>query len=320
MADDKEKSNKSGSSFEPDKSSGTSARGNRIDVTKPRANAFRERRQEIVDEVPEPTEKDREREALERLKNKASGGRSQESPVSAGGKAKAKPQRLKGEFSKNMKVIIAIILVIIIIIIMAVFVIFIGRNTSTVMELYDIRISMKIENKSTLSMITETGEVVLRKLNPGDTLPLRSYACNAESYRGDALSSGTPTPPQVYVRYKIILILDYKERTDVVAPIFAEDWKDLWYRYNAEDEKEMAGGGTPYDDGYYYYRQTLPFNGRIQLFNEIQLVGKNLTVDDGGKYGQIQVIVEAIEVRADGELGRERWPSAPRHWVVEMTK
>lgn len=317
MADDKDKFNTSGSRFEPN--SGTSARDNRIDVTKPRANAFRERRQEIVDEVPEPTAKDREREALERLRNRASGGDYRPSTGSASGTTKAKPQRLKGEFGKNMKVVIAILLVLIIIAILAVFVIFIGRNSAGVSELYDIRVSMKIENKSTLSMVTETGDVVLRELYPGDKLPLRSFARNSNDYRGDVLSGGTVTPTSVFIRYKIVLILGYEERIDVVAPIFSEGWEDAWYRYNAKDEEEIVNGAQ-YDDGFYYYRGVLPFNGRVELFNELQLVGESLDCDDGGKYGQIQVIVESIEAKADMVETGERWPSAPRHWVIEITK
>lgn len=314
MADDKDNLNRTGSSFEPDRSSSTSARDNRIDVTKPRANAFRERRQEIVDDVPEPTEKDREREALERLRNRASGDYSR-TPSSSSGGAKAKPQRLKGEFGKNMKVAIAIILVIIIIIILAVFVIFIGRNTVAVSELYDIRVSMKIENKSTLSMITETGDVVLRELYPGDKLPLRAYARNSNDYRGDVLSNNSLTPTAVYIRFRVILILGYQERTDVVMPNTA----DTWYRYNADDESQIVDG-SQYDDGYYYYRDVLPFNGKVELFTELELVGKSLTVDDGGKYGQIQVIVESVEAVADNITTGKVWPSAPKHWVLEVTK
>ncbi len=318
MADDKDKLNTSGSRFEPN--SDASARDKRIDVTKPRANAFRERRQEIIDEVPEPSEKDREREALERLRNRASGGDYKPSaPTHSSGGAKAKPQRLKGEFGKNMKVILAIVLVIIILIILAIFIIFIGRNTANVGEIYDIRLSMKIENKSALSMITETGDVVLRELYPGDVLPLRSSAHNSNEYRGDVLANNANIPPSVYIRYKIVLILDYKERTDAVAPIFSEEWSDAWYRYNAEDEEKFTNG-MQYDDGYYYYRGVVAFNGNVELFTELELVGESFDCDDGGKYGQIQVIVEAIEVRSDGEIGRERWPSAPRHWVMEMTK
>lgn len=286
----------------------------RIDVTKPRTGVYKDRRPAIVDDVPEPTEKDREREALERLRNRATGRPSTPRVDSGGSVAKVKKPSSSGEFKKNMKVAIAILLVLIVIAILIVFVIFIGRNGVVENEFSDIRVSIKMENKSSLTMVTETGEEVLRELNPGDTIQLRAYARNSNDYRGDVMSNNSATPTSVYVRFKVVLILGYEERYDLLKPNVGS----VWYRYNAEDEADIMGGGVTEDDGYYYYNGSLGFNGRVELFTEIELIGKNFTCDDGGKYGQIQVIVEAVEAVQENLIDGRVWSTAPRHWVLSV--
>lgn len=286
----------------------------RIDVTKPRTGVYKDRRPAIVDDVPEPTEKDREREALERLRNRATGRVATPRVDSGGSVAKVKKPRSSGEFKKNIKVAIAILLVLIVIAILIVFVIFIGRNGVVEDGFSDIRVSLKMENKSSLTMVTETGEEVLRELNPGDTIQLRAYARNSNDYRGDVASNNSATPTSVYVRFKVVLILGYEERYDLLKPNVGS----VWYRYNAEDEADIMGGGVTEDDGYYYYNGSLGFNGRVELFTEIELIGKNFTCDDGGKYGQIQVIVEAVEAVQENLIDGRVWSTAPRHWVLNV--
>lgn len=300
--------NENGSSF-------STSNDKRIDVTKPRTGTYKDRRPAIVDDAPEPTERDLEREALERLRNRATGrAYTPKSTGGAGTVAKAKKPSSRGEFKKNMKVAIALLLVLVVIAILIVFVIFIGRNGAVDEGFSDIRVSLKIENKSSLSMVTETGEEVLRELNPGDIIQLRAYARNSDDYRGDVLSNNSSTPTSVYVRFKVVLILGYEERYDLLSPNVGS----MWYRYNAEDEADIMGGGVTEDDGYYYYNGVLGFNGRVELFTEIELVGKNFTCDDGGKYGQIQVIVEAVEAVQENLIDGRVWSTAPRHWVLNV--
>lgn len=285
----------------------------RIDVTKPRVSTYRERRPQIVDDVPEPTERDREQEALERLRNRATGKPVDYRP-SGGGGATAKKRAPSGDFKKNIKFIVAVLLVLIVIAILIVFVVFIGRNSVVDEGFSDIRISLRIENKSSLTMISETGEEVLREVNPGDIIPIRAYARNSDDYAGDIANSNSPTPTSVYVRFKVVLILGYEERRDLLKP----NAGTMWYRYNAEDEEGITGGGVTEDDGYYYYNGVLGFNGKLELFSEIELVGKNFTCDDGGKYGQIQVTVEAVEAVQENLIDGRVWPTAPRHWVLSV--
>lgn len=315
MEDDKNRYNQSGSNGTPNNQSSTPKPpnyNNPIDVTKPRPTYDRNNRPDIVDEVEYvPTDAEREREALERLRNRATGG----SPVTTTVSAKAKPKRDRGEASKKIKGIIAILLVLIVIALLAVFVIFLGRNSSGQEEAYDIRVSMKIENKSALTLVTETGQEVLREINPGDKIPLRAYARNSNDYRGDSLNNIGSTPPNTYVRFKLVLVLGYEERYDILSPNVGE----MWYRYNLEDEETITNGAQ-FDDGYYYYRGSLAFQQRVELFTELEFVGDNISCDDGGKYGQIQVIVESVEAVQENVATGKVWPTAPKYWVMDITR
>ena len=279
---------------------------NPIDVTKPKTNYDRKKRGDVVDEVEYvPTDEEREKAALERLRNRAAGAPA--GPTS-------KPAKVKGENSKKIKSIIAILLVLVVIALLIVFILFLNKNKGVQEEFYDIRVSMKIENKSALSIVTETGQEVLKEIHPGDKLPLKAYARNSEDYRGDALGNLDTTPPTTYVRFKLVLILGYEERNDILSPNIGE----MWYRYNHEDEATITNG-VQFDDGYYYYKGTLAFQQRVELFSELEFVGENITCDDGGKYGQIQVIVESVEATPDNIIKGVVWPTAPKYWVIDVT-
>ena len=166
---------------------------------------------------------------------------------------------------------------------------------------YDIRISMQIENKSVLSVLTSDGREQLREINPGDTVPLRASIRNANEFYGDEdVSEGTPPP--IFVRYKLVLILDYEERFDVLKPAMNET---MWYSYPTED---------PRSDHYYYYAGTVYFQQTQELFSSITFDGESLFCEDGGKYGQIQVMVESIEANINSIMSEGIWPTAPNEW------
>lgn len=212
-----------------------------------------------------------------------------------------------------IKTIVAIILVVLLIILAVVFVIIIGRGSTVEEEVVDMRLSVQIENKSTLSIITETGEEKLREIHPGDRVPLRASVRNSMDIRGDAALEGTE-PPAIYVRFKLVLVLGYEERYDIMKPTM----HDAWYKYDAETEEKFGANGMSFDDHYYYLKTSLPFTDARELFSAILFDGNVLTCDDGGKYGQIQVHVECIEANINNIISRTFWPTAPQGWISYM--
>lgn len=236
----------------------------------------------------------KEQQSLDRLKKKV-------------GNLNAKENRASG-----IKSIIAIILVILLIILAIVFIIVIGRGTTTVVEDYDMRLSMQIENKSSLSIITEAGLEQLREINPGDKVPLRASVRNSADISGEATDVGT-APPAIFVRFKIVLILDYVERYDIIIPTFNDE---MWHKYNSEEENVY--GGIVEDDHFYYYKGSLAFMEPAVLFSQIEFDGNVITCEDGGKYGQIQVYVECIPALITNITSRSFWPTAPQGWIEYM--
>ena len=172
------------------------------------------------------------------------------------------------------------------------------------------KLSMQIENKSSLSIITEAGVQQLREINPGDKVPLRATVSNSDDM---SIPDGSEDPPQIYVRFRLVLILDYQERYDIMIPTMS----DKWYRYDAEIENKFHNG-VKEDDHYYYYKGTLDYLEREELFSEIEFSGDAITCDDGGKYGQIQVHVESIEANISTIIDRSLWKTAPQGWIAEM--
>lgn len=263
-----------------------------IDVTKPRASNYTSPITNISDFTL------KEQEALEKIKTQM-------------GK---KAEKRDSNKLSNFKTVIAVVLVVILVAIAIAFVVIIGKNTDSEEENYDTRISMKIENKSALTIITDTGKEELREINPGDKIPLSAYIRNSNEYTGDGHGGGA-TPPNIYVRFKIVLILGFEERYDIIVPTMTE----LWYKYNAEDESNIIDGATE-DDHYYYYLGSLSFLQKAELFSSIEFNGETITCDDGGKYGQIQVQVEAIEANINNITSEGVWPTAPKKWVMEMAR
>lgn len=211
--------------------------------------------------------------------------------------------------ASHAKTIIAIVLVVVLIILAVLFFIIIGRTSNAPEEQYDMRLSMEIKNKSSLSVITQAGQE-LREINPGDNINLHAVIRNSNDIDGDLSEEGV-TPRPIFVRFQIKLILNYEERFDIIIP----EVSDRWYRYDAETEENYVGGAT-HDDHYFYYLGFLTFKEPEDLFTSITFNGDVLTCDDGGKYGQIQIFVDSIE--ADINNARNLWPTAPQGWFSKV--
>ena len=264
-----------------------------INVTKPRSNPAANL---DASRVSDYTLK--EQAALERLAKKIGGGGTIER---------------KEDKSGNIKTIIAIILVVVLIAIAIAFIFVLNKTGEESEEAdYDMRLSMQIENKSSLSIITESGREQLREINPGDIIPLRASVRNSTDVLGDRTEDNAEPPP-IYVRFKLVLILDYEERYDIMIPTMT----NRWYKYNKSVEDNLMGG-VPEDDNYYYYLGTLSYMQPEVLFSSIEFSGDSITCDDGGKYGQIQVHVESIEADIDNIVNRTMWPTAPQEWIIKM--
>lgn len=232
----------------------------------------------------------REQQSLEKLKKTVGG-----------------PSGHQGRSGK-IKTIVAIILVVVLLLLLVVFGIVLSRTGKSEEETYDIRVSLEIENKSLLTIITDTGKEALRPINPGDRLDISAYARNSNDYRGD-VSTGAGTPPNIYVRFRLRLILNYQDRYDVLVPKLTANW----YKFDAE----VDGDGSNYDDHYYYFCGSVPYQRRIELFSQLTVDGDSITCEDAdaGRYGQIQVLVESIEADVNS-LSNGIWPTAPKSWIM----
>lgn len=237
-----------------------------------------------------------EREKLERI--------SKSLPASA-----TKPKK---DRSNMIKTIIAITLIAIIIILAIVFVVVIGDRAKFEEEDYDVRVSMQFENKSSLTIISETGKEQLRRVDPGDVLKVGAQVRNADNIEGD-INIGQ-SPENVYVRFKLTFMLGLEDRYDVLIPNVDSRY---WYRYNEEDEKKLLDGVSA-DDHYYYFKGVLAYQQSVKLFTEMLVDGNALTCDDGGKYGQIQVDVEVIKADYLRVKAGAIWSSAPRTWILTL--
>lgn len=169
------------------------------------------------------------------------------------------------------------------------------------------RLSMIVNNKDMTYVVLETGEVVLRPINPGDTLEISSTVRNSNDIGGDTINVAVP-PPAIFVRFRVYLILDYEYRYDVLKLDYNED---LWY-------KHVEGVDRNEDDHYYYYKGSLVSQESVDLFKSLTFYGPSLTVEDGGKYGQIQIEVESIEANFEYIRNDSAWNSRPDGWFDYM--
>ena len=267
-----------------------------IDVTKPK-KTHTPPPQSNIDASRVSAHTLREQQALEKLKRQA-------------GTLDQRESRMK-----SVKTAVAIILIIILLVIAIIFMILIGRQTATPETDYDIRLSVKIDGKGSLSYITDTGTEKLNAVFPGDTLDISAFVRNSNMPGGDGYNSDDYTPPSIFVRFKIVFILDYEERYDILLPDYN---KQLWYRYDPIAESKITNGVTV-DDRFYYYKGALSFLEKTELFKSLGVNGEVLDCSDGGKYGQIQVIVESIEANTNNLVEQGLWPTAPKRWVLDIT-
>jgi hypothetical protein len=264
-----------------------------IDVTKPRFGGS-----SAIDASKVSSHTLREQQALEKLAKKVG--------VSGGNRNSKAPM---------VKTVVAVILVLVLIALAIIFVMIIGGNNKTQEETFDARVSMQIENKSSLIVLTDSGKEKFREINPGDIVPLSAYVRNANNYSGDVLNTNNGvTPPSIYVRFRIRFILDYKQADEKIAPVM----NGKWYKYNKDDENKFGDSGIKEDDGYFYYKGALTFMQRAELFSAIEFVGDNIYWEDGGKYGQIQVEVESVPATLSSIIDSNVWATAPRQWVNDI--
>jgi len=291
LADENENKNLSNSGSS--QSNSPQPQNKSIDVTKPQKQSS-EPKMSNIDASRVSAHTLKEQQSLERLKKKIGTLEHKESKTS------------------KIKTIIAIILVVILIIILVVFLLLLrGNPAEEPKDESAIRVSMEIENKSVLSVISDEGIEELRPIWPGDKLPISAYARNANNYEGDVNTSEI-TGANQYVRFKIRLILDYEDRYEIIVPTMSSNW----YTYNEEHESNIANG-VKEDDHFYYYCGSVAYQRRIELFSELKFDGNKIFIEDAGKYGQIQVLVESIDANTDNLLNGI-WPTAPKRWVLDM--
>ena len=214
--------------------------------------------------------------------------------------------------ASKIKTIVAIILVIILLAIIAIFILLMfSKPEDDGVDDTAIKVSMNIENKSALSVISEEGFETLRPIFPGDVLPIRAYARNSDNYSGDIIDSEVVSS-SVYVRFKIRFILNYEDRYDIIVPTITKNWT----KFNLEQELSI-NNGVKEDDHYYYYCGALANQQRVELFSELEFDGNKIFIEDAGKYGQIQVIVDSIKADTNSLINNV-WPSAPKRWILDM--
>lgn len=269
-----------------------------IDVTKPRSKSSDSL---SINTANLSSHTLHEQQALEKLKR------------SIGGVSSSKSRAASASRNSMLKTIVAIGLVVVLVALAVIFIVIVGGRNESQEEAYDVRVSMQIENQSSLKIITESGQERFRDISPGDVVPVSAYVRNSDNYQGDN-SDEVGESKSIYVRFKFSFVLNYKEANEKIEPKIGEKW----YRYKESDEEKFGEQGIKEDDGYYYYLGALSFMQRAELFSEIKFVGKEIVWEDGGHYGQIQVIVESMEANIDYIEGENRWPTAPRHWIWAM--
>lgn len=262
-----------------------------VDVTKPR---------ETPSSTPTPTpstpptqaelQEQRRLEALERIKNNQS--------------QKIKNSMRTGVIKKVVIIIMGILLAGLVVALVT----FMVMGTGDKEDPTYTRLSMIVNNIDMTYVVLETGEVILRPINPGDTIEINAMVRNSHDIGGDTINVAVP-PPAIFVRFRVYLILDYEYRYDVLKLDYDED---LWYKYDPEYDEMKE------DDHYYYYMGSLISQESADLFSSITFHGPSLTVEDGGKYGQIQIEVEALEANFEFIRNDSAWNSRPDGWFDYM--
>lgn len=155
--------------------------------------------------------------------------------------------------------------------------------------------------------------IYYKEIYPGNKFPVSVAVRNSDNFSGDIDEDGA----NIYVRYKIALIVDGKEYYDIILPSISDIESKNWHIYSADEESENYKW-----DGYYYHYGYLKPQQSLSLFNEIQFSFEKLDNSFGGKRGQIEVYIEAIQADT-ANIGTEEgnaWNTAPRRWINNMKK
>lgn len=219
----------------------------------------------------------------------------------------------KGVFWIWFKRILIIVLVLILLAGIGIAIYFLSKNKNDITGGAQIKLSTQLSE----NIDPETGSgdqsITVKEVYPGDKFPVVVAVRNADKFSGDESTDGT----NIYIRYKISVVVDDQEYTKVILPVISELAAENWHAYNPEEEKESYVW-----DGYYYYYGSLKPQQSLTLFNEIQFSYENTTNIFGGKKAQIVVSVEAVEANINniGEEENNPWNTAPRTWIDNMKK
>lgn len=201
-----------------------------------------------------------------------------------------------------------IILLILLLVALAVFAVwFFLQGKADIEEGSTIRISMDIPEQ----IEGVVGDIYkpTNRISPGDKYDVVCKARNANNFGGDSVDATDQTP--IYIRFKVVLIVDGKEYYNMVKPNPVEGF---WHTYNKDEEASDYVW-----DNYYYYYGKLNYNASIELFDTLTFDFENIPNEFGGKTGQIVITIDAVEANKDiiGVDGGA-WESAPKTWSTNM--
>lgn len=171
----------------------------------------------------------------------------------------------------------------------------------------NLRVSVSIENKDEIISVT-----------PGDTFDLVVKASNSVNFGGDYGDGWS----DIYLRYKVSLIVDGVEIKDAVKYDESQNYQDNFIKYVKEVEDTYVNDAgmviVKQSDGYNYYKGKIANNNVITLIDRIYFDGDVLTEIVGGKSAELVVEVEAIEAVISTIVDRLTWENAPHAWVSYM--
>lgn len=220
----------------------------------------------------------------------------------------------KGAFWLWFKRIGIILLILVLLAGIGVAIYFFAKNKSDITGGNQIKLSTKLSEELDLEEgPASENSIYFKKIYPGNKFPVVVGVRNADSYTGDPTDEGE----NIYIRYKISLIMGGVEYTDVVMPTIDNAVAENWHIYNQEEELESYSW-----DGFYYYYGFLKPQQSLNLFNEIAFSFEKTTNEFGGKSAQIVISVEAIQADI-ANLGTDEsnaWNTAPRRWINNMKK
>ena len=219
----------------------------------------------------------------------------------------------KAAFGIWFKRILIIVLILVLLAGIGIAIYFLSRNKDNITGGGQIKLSTVLSE----NIDPETGggeqSIKVKEVYPGDKFPVVVAVRNADKFSGDESTEGA----NIYVRYKIAVVVDGQEYTNIILPVISELEAENWHIYNPEEEKESYVW-----DGYYYHYGSLKPQQSLTLFNEIQFSYENTTNYFGSKKAQIVVSVEAVEANISniGEEENNAWNTAPRKWIDNMKR